>query len=232
MRLVRRFDGEGVPYVPPRETVPGPGLRSSRPRIRCCKVLLVLLVWLKTSGDAAGTPGSQLRPRGRDGSGREGQATVRAAPRRTGATTGASAAAARWRSRPTNHLGASRLGHGLGQSEADAGDVGLLAEAQAGRRPLTGRERFEGGVAEMSPGSGRHHAVQALEEVDAHAGGLFLSRRQGASSPWGANGISVHRAPRRRGRRHQNRVTFWPGASSMNPGPLDAEGAGQGLEGA
>ena len=48
----------------------------------------------------------------------------------------------------THHLGAAGLGHGLGQGEADTGDVGLLTEAQASDAGDRGENGVEGGVAE------------------------------------------------------------------------------------
>ena len=48
----------------------------------------------------------------------------------------------------THHLGAAGLGHGLGQGEADTGDVGLLAEAQASGAGDGGEDGVEGGVTE------------------------------------------------------------------------------------
>ncbi len=43
-----------------------------------------------------------------------------------------------------DHPVAAGLGNGLGQGEADAGDVGLLAEAQAGNAGERGRGRCRG----------------------------------------------------------------------------------------
>src|SRR5689334_811221 len=137
--------------TPVRETVPGPGpVCVPTPETDVTQWWCwCWCFWLAAAPQVGADPEAHAEE-SRDGGRPEGQATG------TGQSRGRSRSSSRnlGRRRPlalldlTELLGAAGLGHGLGQGEADAGDVGLVAQAQPGGAGDRGQDGVEGGVTE------------------------------------------------------------------------------------